>query len=61
MFSERDDTWILGSQLNWFRLIPQQESICPLLDITPCPIIWIKSGILEEGDHLGRKKGFSGK
>jgi hypothetical protein len=23
----------LGSQLNWFRIFPQQESICPLLDL----------------------------
>jgi hypothetical protein len=32
-------TWILGSQLNWFRLIPLQEFICPLLDLIPCSII----------------------
>ncbi len=41
-------TWILGSQFNWFRLVPPQEFICPLLDHTPCPVIWEKSGISKE-------------
>jgi hypothetical protein len=50
-------TWILGSQLNWFRLIPPQEFICPLLDLIPCPIIWRKSGISErEGSFKEEKK-----
>jgi hypothetical protein len=44
MFPEGDGTWILESQLNWFRLIPQQDFICPLLDLTPIP---------EESRHLG--------
>jgi hypothetical protein len=40
----RVDAWILGSQPKWFRQVSPQKSVCPLLDLTPYPIIWRKSG-----------------
>jgi hypothetical protein len=51
------DTWILGSQLKWFRQVPLQESICPLLDLTPCPIIWRKSGLSKEEGSFKEEEG----
>jgi hypothetical protein len=36
------------SLIKWFRQVPLQESICPLLDLPPCPIIWRKSGFSKE-------------
>jgi hypothetical protein len=51
------DTWILGSQLKWFRQVPLQESICPLLDLTPCPIIWRKSGFSKEEGSFKEEEG----
>jgi hypothetical protein len=50
------DTWILGSQLKWFRQVPLQESICPLLDLTPCLIIWRKSGFSKEGGAFKKEE-----
>jgi hypothetical protein len=58
MFLEGDGTWILGSQLNWFRMFPQQESHLPTAGLHHCPIIWTKSGVQKEEESFKEEERF---